>query len=121
LSISTAAGGGGRAPARAQEAVDIDPLSVEALLARAAVAEDAGDLEVAEEHMVEAVRLQPANPETWSALGDFRLNVTQDFEGAEEVLAAALYLDPRSERLKTLYTQSVRALTYEGTVAAGTD
>lgn len=114
LSLS-AAGEVPAATARAEEAVDIDPLSAEALLARAAVAEDAGELDVAEARLAEAVQLQPGNPETWSALGDFRLNVTQDFEGAEEVLAGALFLDPRSERLKTLYTQSVRALTFEGT------
>ena len=41
-----------------------------------------------------AVRLQPANAQTWLRLADLRLTQQRDAAGALRDLAPALYLDP---------------------------
>jgi hypothetical protein len=71
----------------ARQAADLNPLSVEPLLAEAAAAEFAGDLDRAERLYIEAVRLQPRNPSPWFELGRF------EFESDADPDAAFVYLD----------------------------
>jgi hypothetical protein len=61
-----------------------------------------GNNTAAGDALEKAVQLEPANPEPWRRLGEFRLNVTNDPRGALEAYQAAYYLDPAlaAERLR---------------------
>src|SRR5437870_5122035 len=59
--------------ARAQSAVDRDPLSAQALFAVARAQQLSGRQGLATKTLQRAVRLQPSNPETWLALGETEL------------------------------------------------
>ena len=76
-----------------------------------AVIQDASGRRAAAQKALErAVVLQPANPETWRRLGNFRLNALQDPEGARGALRAALYLDPNSVQATSDYLLAGRAI-----------
>ncbi|MCW2967096.1 MAG: hypothetical protein JWM71_868 [Solirubrobacteraceae bacterium] len=80
----------------ASQAHQRDPLSVEPYFDQAAIETKAGDLPGAERALDSAVRLQPANPDTWNALADLQLHQLKQPLAAKRTLSAALYLDPRS-------------------------
>jgi hypothetical protein len=80
--------------AEAEGAVGDDPLSARALIYLARVQQDRGEIAVARATFQRAVRLQPANPETWLALGEFDLQAKP--QDAVEELGAAIYLNPES-------------------------
>jgi O-antigen ligase len=82
------------ARASAQDAVDDDPLSARALIYQARIEQATGESALARTTFQRAVRLQPSNPETWLALGEFDVT-TAPREAAEE-LGAAIYLNPES-------------------------
>jgi len=84
----------GRAGDRAERARGLNPLSIEPLLALARVEERRGDLAAATERYVEAVELQPENPETWYALGLFQFEVREDMCLAYQYFNEAWTLDP---------------------------
>jgi tetratricopeptide (TPR) repeat protein len=88
------AGNPSAAIAEARSAVDEDPLSARALIYLARIQQATGLDGVARSSLQRAVRLQPANPETWLALGEFDLR----FEPREALdeLGAAIYLNPES-------------------------
>jgi cytochrome c-type biogenesis protein CcmH/NrfG len=78
----------------AQRAHREDGLSVDPFFALADVSESAGDQAAATAALERAVRLQPRNPDTWSALGQHLLNDLHDPKAAVGPLGAAVYLDP---------------------------
>jgi O-antigen ligase len=82
------------ARARAEHAVAIDPLSVQALFTLSRAQLLAGETAPARATLARAVRLQPSNPQTWLALGE--ADLTRDPRSALNELSAAIYLDPMS-------------------------
>jgi tetratricopeptide (TPR) repeat protein len=90
------AGSGRRqaALAQARSAVGRDPLSALALFTLAQVQQVAGEPERARGTLLRAVREQPANPQTWLALGRFDLH-SRPFAALHE-LQATIFLDPEA-------------------------
>jgi O-antigen ligase len=73
---------------------DRNPLAVDPLFELGYIEDARGRREDAEQAFEEAVRLQPANAETWRRLGEYRLAVLDEPEPALRAFKAALYLDP---------------------------
>src|SRR5262249_45981789 len=73
-----------------------DPLALDPLFDLALFEQLNGNNAAAGDALEKAVNLEPASPETWRRLGEFRLNVTHDAKGALEAYQAAYYLDPQS-------------------------
>ena len=71
-----------------------DPLAVDPLWTLAAVAARQGDGEEALRRYVQAVELQPENPDTWYAIGIYEYQVTGDMCLAYRYLNNAYTLDP---------------------------
>jgi O-Antigen ligase len=88
----------GRARERADHAELLNPLSVDPLFAHARVSERRGFTRSAEGWYVEAVELQPENPETWYALGLFEFQVKEDLCAAYVFLNNAYTLDPKGQQ-----------------------
>ena len=91
----------GRAEAAAHAAVARDPLSAQALFTLATVQQTAGAPGLARRTLQQAVSLQPSNPQTWLALGEFDLARLRSGGGAQggahaalNELGAAIYLNP---------------------------
>ena len=72
----------------------LNPLSVEPIWALARVDERQSRYDDAEERYVQAVELQPENPETWYALGLYEFQVRGNMCAAYEFLNNAYTLDP---------------------------
>ncbi|MSO96131.1 MAG: hypothetical protein EXQ81_10130 [Thermoleophilia bacterium] len=85
----------GAAASSSRRAQRLNPLAVAPLYARATVAGLARNAGAAETFLVQATRLQPANPATWYELGIFRY-VAGDLCGAYFAFNAAYTLDPKS-------------------------
>ena len=83
-----------RAHDRALWARFFDPLSVDPILALARVAERRGFRATAERRYIQAVELQPENPETWYALGLYEFQVLRNLCAAYRFLNNAYTLDP---------------------------
>lgn len=83
-----------RARDRAQWARVLNPLSVEPLFALARVAERRRFQNTAEKRYIQAVELQPENPETWYALGLYEFQVLGNLCAAYRFLNDAYTLDP---------------------------
>jgi tetratricopeptide (TPR) repeat protein len=79
---------------RARQARFFDPLSVEPLFALARVAERQNRLKEAERRYIDAVELQPDNPDTWYALGMYEFQVLRNLCAAYRFLNNAYTLDP---------------------------
>jgi tetratricopeptide (TPR) repeat protein len=78
----------------ARDAHSLNPLSIDPLLAWAAAEEAQGRTERALELYVQAVELQPLNPDAWFELGRFELEALDDRQRARRDLSRALELDP---------------------------
>jgi predicted Zn-dependent protease len=102
-----AAGHADQARRLATKADDQDPLAVDALFDLAVIETTAGRTAVARGVLVQAVRRQPSNPDTWLRLADFE--VSRDPKAALRAVGAALYLDPRSPEGQQLFLQATRA------------
>lgn len=89
----------------AEDAVSIDPLSIDALFTLAAVERAARDPQAARAALQDAVELQPANPESWLRLGQFELDQGNE-QRALKLLGAAVYLDPRGPEAQSAYAQA---------------
>jgi Flp pilus assembly protein TadD len=85
----------GAAHAAAGRAVARDPLSAQALFTLATVQQDAGESAQARATLQKAVRLQPSNPQTWVALGEYDLQAKDPRDALNE-LRAAIYLNPQT-------------------------
>jgi hypothetical protein len=79
----------------AQAAVSHDPLSAEALFALSTIQQHAGQAALARATLVRAVHLQPSNPQTWQALGEYDLR-TGNPKNALNELRATVYLNPEA-------------------------
>jgi hypothetical protein len=73
-----------------------DPLALDPLFDIASFQQAAGDAPAAASTLARAVDLEPANPEPWRRLGQFRLDVQHDAKGALQAYQAAYFLDPQS-------------------------
>jgi hypothetical protein len=93
------------AAARARNPLSIDPLLTEALVENAAKHRDR-----ARAALVDAVRLQPSNPEPWEYLSRFAVDQQNDPTLALRLLGPALYLDPRSATGAQDYLIALRML-----------
>jgi O-antigen ligase len=86
-----------REPAAARSAalaaVSDDPDSLQALRYLAAVEQASGEPLAAEQTLQKGVRLQPANPQSWSALAEHDLQAG-NYEAALQEFRAAVYLNP---------------------------
>jgi O-antigen ligase len=87
---------------RAREHADwaelLNPLSVDPLFAHARVSERRRFQTAAERWYIDAVELQPENPETWYALGLFELDVRENPCDAYQFLNEAYTLDPNGQQ-----------------------
>ncbi|MDX6679594.1 MAG: hypothetical protein QOE31_3646, partial [Solirubrobacteraceae bacterium] len=83
---------------QANAAHDRNPLAVDPLFKLAQIEQQAGNRQIqARAALQRAVRLQPANPETWTELATFELR-TGHPRAAVTASRRAVYLDPRSSR-----------------------
>ena len=83
----------GAARTDAQNAVDYDPVSAEALFTLSTIQQHAGQSALARATLVRAVHLQPSNPQTWKALGEYDLQNGKPTAALNE-LRATVYLNP---------------------------
>jgi hypothetical protein len=81
--------------AAAQNAVDYDPVSAEALFTLSTIQQHAGESALARATLVRAVHLQPSNPQTWKALGEYDL-LGGNPKAALNELRATVYLNPEA-------------------------
>jgi hypothetical protein len=81
--------------AAAQKAVDYDPVSAEALFTLSTIQQHAGQSAMARATLVRAVHLQPSNPQTWKALGEYDLRNDNPTAALNE-LRATVYLNPEA-------------------------
>jgi tetratricopeptide (TPR) repeat protein len=95
--------------AAARNAEDIDPLSIDPYFDVAAVEDAAGDKPAAVQALEQAVQVQPASPDAWQRLGEYRLNELGQPAAALPILQAALYLDPLSQQSRADYVAALRA------------
>lgn len=94
----------------AVEARHRNPVSVEPLFTQATIEDSLGRQAAARRMLVRAVRLQPANAETWQRLGTYDLTALRRPRAAVDELRAALYLDPRSPEIQAQFVAATRAL-----------
>jgi hypothetical protein len=83
----------GKAHDLAERARFFDPLSVDPIYALAHVAERRGDRASAQRRYIQAVELQPENPDTWYTLGIYEFQVLGNFCAAYRFLNNAYTLD----------------------------
>ena len=93
--LALSASDSGAARAAAQDAVDYDPLSAEALFTLSTIQQHAGQSALARATLVRAVHLQPSNPQTWKALGEYDLRNGSPTAALGE-LRATVYLNPEA-------------------------
>jgi hypothetical protein len=86
-----------------------NPLAIEPLFELAAIEQALGRNAEAGRALGQAIDLEPANPETWRRLGQFRLHVMNDPDGALRAFQAAYYLDPRPARSVSDVVMAARA------------
>jgi hypothetical protein len=91
----------------AQAGVERDPLSAVALFRLSAVQRAIGENMLARTTLQKAVRLQPSDPETWLALGEYDLSSHP--RAAVEELRAAVYLNPLSIPTQNAYVRALQA------------
>jgi hypothetical protein len=93
----------------ARIAHDRNPLSAEPLWELAYIEEQRGRLANAEDALEEAVRIQPANAETWRRLGRFQLSSLNQPSDALASFRAAYFLDPRNPDSTSDFLEASRA------------
>jgi hypothetical protein len=93
----------------ARIAHDRNPLSPEPLWELGFIEQQRGRLANAEDALEQAVRLQPANAETWRRLGRFQLSVLDEPADALASFRSAYFLDPRSPASTTDFLEASRA------------
>jgi O-Antigen ligase len=93
--LALSAGNPAAARAAAQNAVDYDPVSAEALFTLSTIQEHAGESALARATLVRAVHLQPSNPQTWKALGEYDLRTGNPKDALNE-LRATVFLNPEA-------------------------
>jgi hypothetical protein len=109
-----------RALARTRDAEDLNPLTPDPLLVRAAIDTMAGREDAARESLESAVIQFPGDPQTWYRLAAFQLGTLDAPEQALETLKGLLYIDPKSRPGQALFL-SARARLREKTGQATPD
>jgi len=99
------------ARADAQTARSRDPLALDPLTVLSIVQQRSGDKQAALESLRQAVRMQPANSQTWLALGTFQADQLHRYRDAKRSMAAAVYLDPRNPDTIAAYLDVLRRAT----------
>jgi len=98
------------ARAQAEAAHDRNPLALDPLLKLARIEQQAGNRQIqARAALQQAVRLQPANPESWLALAQYELKSANP-QAALSASRRAIYLDPRSSRPTGVFLQARRQI-----------
>jgi O-Antigen ligase len=92
------------------KAEDQNPLAIEPLLTRALVESTAHHPDQARAALVEAIRRQPSNPQTWEYLSRFAVDQENNPKLALRLLGPALYLDPKSPTGAQDYLAALRLL-----------
>lgn len=96
---------------QAQRARDLNPLALDPLFKLSRIEEqEGGRPSQARTSLLEAVRLQPANPEAWIQLAGFELRAGEA-QAAATASRRAVFLDPRSSRTLGLFLQSRKQIT----------
>ncbi|HEU4974729.1 MAG TPA: O-antigen ligase family protein [Baekduia sp.] len=98
-----------KARALTETARDRNPYSIDPLVTRAIVENAAKRPQAAREALVEAVRLQPSNPASWTYLASFELSTLHHPKAAIRLLGPALHLDPQSPTAAQTYVLALRA------------
>ena len=93
LALSASDPNGARSAAQA--AVNHDPLSAEALFALSTIQQHSGQAALARSTLVQAVHLQPSNPQTWQTLGEYDLRMGNPKAALNE-LRATVFLNPEA-------------------------
>jgi len=104
-------GNADRAREQAQQARDINPLSLDPLYALWTIEASVGRNPAARRALEQAVRLQPSNPDPWIRLAEFELNTLQRPKVALTAIRPALYLDPRSSDAVAVFLAAQRKTT----------
>jgi hypothetical protein len=99
-----------KAVALTEKAEDQNPLSIDPLLTRALVESTAQHPDRARAALVEAIRRQPSNPQTWEYLSRFAVDQENNPKLALRLLGPALYLDPHSPTGAQDYLAALRML-----------
>jgi hypothetical protein len=99
-----------KAVALTRKAEDQNPLSIDPLLTRALVESSANHPDRARAALVEAIRRQPSNPQTWEYLSRFAVDQENNPKLALRLLGPALYLDPHSPTGAQDYLAALRLL-----------
>jgi tetratricopeptide (TPR) repeat protein len=108
-----------RADRRARLSARLDPLSVDGLFARAAIAERRGRLDSARGFLAEATRRQPDSVLAWYKLAQIEI-ASGDVAGLARASDRALALDPLSPFARELAGRAGVALTPAGASATAT-
>jgi MFS family permease len=88
---------------RTEDAEDLNPLTPDPLLVRAAIDTSAGREDGARENLERAVIEFPGDPQTWYRLAAFQLGTLDAPEQALETLKGLLYLDAQSRPGRDLF------------------
>jgi hypothetical protein len=88
---------------RTKDAEDINPLTPDPLLVRAAIYTQADRVRDAEHALQQAVISFPGDPQTWYRLAAFQLGTLDAPETAIRTIRGALYLDPHSGPASQLF------------------
>ena len=89
--------------ARTADAEDLNPLSPDPLLVRAAIETEAGRVREAEESLERAVLRFPGDYITWYRLAAFQLGTLDAPEQALETVQGAIYLNPNAEAPRRVF------------------
>ncbi|HVE67951.1 MAG TPA: tetratricopeptide repeat protein, partial [Solirubrobacteraceae bacterium] len=100
----------GDAVVQADAARTRNPLALRPLFDLSAVHDAAGRKDQAQRALERAVRLQPANPDSWTQLATYQLNTLQQPTVAFQSARAALFLDPKSPSAQALFLDAYRKL-----------
>jgi tetratricopeptide (TPR) repeat protein len=98
----------------AQDAQDIDPLSIKPLFAEATVHQRAGRNSEALAVFQRAAAEHSEDPQGWLRLADFQLYELDDPEAAVAALEQALYLDPVSGAIRDSFIEARARLRMRG-------
>jgi MFS family permease len=102
---------------KTKDAEDINPLTPDPLLVRAAIDTQANRVRDAEHSLQQAVISFPGDPQTWYRLAAFQLGTLDAPETAIKTIRGALYLDPHSQPASQLFLNA-RARQREKTAPA---
>lgn len=91
------------AAAAAEDAREINPLSVRPLFIQSQVAHAQGNTRAARSLLERAVLDQPSNPEAWVRLAEFELYRMNRPQDALKTVTGALFLDPRSRPAQAVF------------------